>query len=388
MRRIGVVAVVLLLITAFGAGVGGVGGVGVAAATDNGSCEFPVSVTDATGTEVVIEEEPDEVVALGPSTAQTLWEIGADEKVTGMPVNQYTEDLDGAEERENVFEADDFTVDLETVIDLDPDLVIAPSVIGEEDVESLRDAGLTVYLVGPESSIDDVRESVALKGELVGECEGATETVEWMDEQIAEIEANAPEGDDRPTVYVPVGGGFTAGEGSLTAELIETAGGDNLGSVVGIQFYDEISQEEIIAHDPDVIVHTDSVELSNEPEYGALTETTAMQHDQIVLVDGNEFSQPAPGIVRGLETLSDGFQNVETGDPADTSADDPTETPADGTDSDDEPADDSVGDDGDAVADTDEDAPGFGIAIAGLVLVGSSLLLAIRSRQSVGADRT
>ena len=82
MRDLFVVVVTLLVFTsALGMGTAGAHD-GVAAAQPE--CEFPVSVTDATGEEITIEEEPESVVAMQPSDAQILWEIGAQERVAGL----------------------------------------------------------------------------------------------------------------------------------------------------------------------------------------------------------------------------------------------------------------------------------------------------------------
>ena len=72
------------------------------AANEQSECSFPVETEDNTGQTVTVEEEPEEVVVLAPSAAQHMWEIGAEEKVVGMPVNQFTAYLEGSEERTNV----------------------------------------------------------------------------------------------------------------------------------------------------------------------------------------------------------------------------------------------------------------------------------------------
>jgi len=120
----------------------------VSAGHDDGDCTFPVSATDATGTEVTIEEEPDEVVALDAASAQTLWEVGAEDTVTGMPVRSYTEYLEGSENRTDVLSEDGLSVDTETVVELEPDLVVAPNFTPPETIQQLRDADLTVYQSG------------------------------------------------------------------------------------------------------------------------------------------------------------------------------------------------------------------------------------------------
>jgi len=57
-------------------------------------CEYPLTMTDATGEEVTIESEPESVVTLYPGDAQLAYSIGAEGKVVGMPVSEYTESLD------------------------------------------------------------------------------------------------------------------------------------------------------------------------------------------------------------------------------------------------------------------------------------------------------
>jgi iron complex transport system substrate-binding protein len=62
-----------------------------AASHEDGDCSFPVSVMDATGTEVTVDDAPEEIVTLDAASAQTCWEIGAEERITGTPVRSYTE---------------------------------------------------------------------------------------------------------------------------------------------------------------------------------------------------------------------------------------------------------------------------------------------------------
>jgi len=38
-----------------------------------GECTFPVTMTDATGTDVTLSEEPTRIVTVNPSAAQILW---------------------------------------------------------------------------------------------------------------------------------------------------------------------------------------------------------------------------------------------------------------------------------------------------------------------------
>lgn len=354
MRNSFAVVVALLMITST-AGVGMVGTSDIAAAQPE--CEFPVSVTDATGEEITIEEEPERIVAMQPSDAQTLWEIDAQEKVVGMPVGQYTEYLDNHDQVEDISEGDGITVSTERVVDLEPDLVLASAVADEEQIEQLREAGLIVYHTEDETSIDDVIESTETIGQLTGECEAAAETTDWMEEELGAIE-QAVEGEEPPTVFYAMGGGFTAGEGTFIEDVIQRAGGENLGSEAGIEFYGQISEEVVISEDPDWIIYPDAFE---EPDVSdqVIESTTAGQEDRVVQVDANRMNQPGPQVVHAVDTLAETFHPEAYADAGDdTAATEETES----EDEDEEPA------------DAEEDQPGFGIVAALVALIAAGLL--------------
>jgi iron complex transport system substrate-binding protein len=355
MRNLITVVVALVVLTStVGVGMGGAES-GIVAAQPE--CEFPVTVTDATGEEITLEEEPERIIAMQPSDAQILWEIGAEEKVVGMPVGQYTEYLENHDEPEDISEDDGLTVSTEAVIDLEPDLVHASAVADEEQIEQLRDAGLTVYQSQEEASIDDVISSTETAGELTGECEGAAETVEWMEEELGAIE-QAVEGEESPTVLYAMGGGFTAGEGTFIEDVIETAGGENLGSEAEIEFYGQISEEVVIAEDPDWIVYPDGFEEPDVSEQ-VIESTTAGAEDQVVTVDAQRMNQPGPQVVHTVDTLAETFHPDAYAAAQDGTAEDTEPEEAE----EEEPA------------DAEEEQPGFGIAAALAALLAAGFLL-------------
>jgi hypothetical protein len=90
-------------------------------------------MTDATGEEITLQERPERVTTTNPSAAQTMWEIGAKEKVVGL--TKYAAYLEGAETRTNVSGAEQI-VSLERVVALEPDLVR-----GEHDAAVLGNCG-------------------------------------------------------------------------------------------------------------------------------------------------------------------------------------------------------------------------------------------------------
>ncbi|MGM0590022.1 MAG: PGF-CTERM-anchored ABC transporter substrate-binding protein [Halobacteriota archaeon] len=289
-------------------------------------CEFPFTATDATGTEVTVESEPQRIVTLSPSAAQTVWEIGGEDKVVGL--TQYAAYLDGAETRTNVSGAGQSFVNVERVVSLDPDIVLAPSTIPEETVEKLRETGLTVYRFQSQSSIDDIERKTLLTGQLTGECEGATETAEWMQAELETVQ-RVTENVERPRVLY-VFFGYTAGSDTFADAVIELAGGDNVAADAGISGYEQISQEVVVESNPEWIVVNDGA--TQIPETRAYQNTHAVQHDQTVVLREPYISQPAPRIVRSVVKLTKALHPEAYREATSTSTAATTETPAEPTD--------------------------------------------------------
>jgi iron complex transport system substrate-binding protein len=288
------VLVVLSVVT-----VSGVGAPAVAASSDQ--CSFPVTKTDAMGTEVTVEEEPDRVVTLNPSAAQTMWEIGAKDKVVG--VSKYAAYLEGASSKTNVSGPGGTTVVPEKVVALEPDLVLAPNTIDDEMVQKLRDNGLTVYKFRAADSLDFIVQKTRLTGELVGECDGAEETATWMDQQLRVIR-DAVEGQDGPRVLYTFGGGYSAGKETFINTAIETAGGKNV-AAEKFSGYNPISEETIVDEDPQWIVrNTYEPEV---PETDAYNQTTAVKEGNVLVINTNLINQPAPRIIYPIRKMVQTF---------------------------------------------------------------------------------
>lgn len=318
-------------------------------------CAFPVTLTDATGSEVTVDERPDEVVVLGPSAAQTLWDVGAREQVVGMPVGQYTAYLEGSSEREDVYTQDD-SVNQEKVVAMGPDLVIAPNIITNDTVAGLRDAGVTVYRADFGRSLAAINEKTRLFGRLTGNCQAADGTVAAVRDRVETVEA-AVAGEDRPRVLY-YSFNFTAGQGTFVTSLIEIAGGSNVAAEAGVTGYEPINPELVADSDPEWVVHQGSSTPPTGPPYSG---TTAYERNQTVAVDANLVSQAGPRVVQPLTTMAAAFHpeayasaNASTPTPTATASATPTASPS--------PSDTTAG-----------DGAGFGALVA-VVAVGLALL--------------
>jgi iron complex transport system substrate-binding protein len=326
----------------------------VAPAVAQESCGFPMTRTDATDTDVRVPAEPERVVTLAPSAAQTMWSIAAEQKVVG--VTKYASYLEGATNRTNVSGSGPGFADVETVVGLNPDLVLAPDVVSNETVEKLRAAGVTVYKFREPQGLEDVIAQTRLTGRLVGECDGAETVAEDMETRLNEVRETVGDRDRPRVLYVFYG--YTAGEGTFIDEILTTAGGTNVAAEAGIDGYAQVSQETVVQQDPEWIV-TNSDD-PGVPDSEAYASTTAVRQGQTVVVPIEYLNQPAPRTIRAVEQLARSFHAG-----AFEATPEPTATtrPADA---------------GGPTADTPSttSSPGFGAlpALAALALLGVSLL--------------
>jgi iron complex transport system substrate-binding protein len=368
MRQAARIAFVALLVV--GAAVSaGVGTVAATTATQE-DCRYPVQAVDASGEKAVVEQEPERVVTLNPSAAQTLWEIGAQEKVVG--VSQFAGFLDGAESREVVTKGFPSTVQTEKVLSLDPDLVLAPNTIDNETVSKLRQANITVYRFRLATSIEDVYAKTERIGRLVGACQGAAETVAGMQERIDHVR-QAVAGQDRPTVmYVSGEQLYSPGPNTFIGGMIEAAGGYNIAADANsTRPYPKLSPEFIAQQDPEWLVVPYTAANANKsakelvPDSPALKNTTAYEEGNIVKVNANHVSQPAPRIVQPVEAMAKAFHPE-----AYAAANQTTTTTADTTET---TTTDSVNADPTDTT-TSDGQPGFTAGVAAVALAGAALV--------------
>ena len=267
---------------------------GIVAETEAG-CTYPFTRVDATGTNVTVRDPPERVVTLYPSAAQTMWEIGGQEKVVGMsPYGTYLEDTDGIET------VGAYPSDVDTVANQSPDLVLAPNVTFKSTIRQLRARGVTVYHFREAASIERIYGKTRLTGRLVDRCAAADIRVREMRRDVRLVESATSRVEPEPVLHLLGPSGFTAGDGTFVHMIIEKAGGENVGERYEPGYepgYYRITGAQARASDPAWITRSRTFDLS------AFSGTTAVEAGQTIELNTNYVSQPAPRIVQPMLTI-------------------------------------------------------------------------------------
>lgn len=270
-----------------------------------GQTGFPFTFTDDLGRSVTLTAPAGRIVSLVPSYSQALFAIGAGDTLVGVTrFDNYPPELVRiVNEGRIVVVGGGFDPDFEKVVALRPDVVLGDGPSHRTAIKKLEELGLQVIYLNPEK-MADVINRIILLGRITGRDSGAGRLAQGMNQRIINILAKVQATPIRPRVYVEVWNDplISVGPGTLSDELVNSAGGANIFADSSVKF-PIVSSETLIKRDPEVIilVHTGSVdEVKRRPGWNLVS---AVKNNRIFEIIPRLFS-PGPSIVDGLEAVA------------------------------------------------------------------------------------
>ena len=274
--------------------------------------DFPVTVVDDAGRTVTIESEPQRIVSLAPSNTEILFALGLGSRVVGVtPWCDYPPEVKDLVEEGNNTVVGVMPTNIELIISLEPDLVLAYTLMDWENLQTLEDMGIPVLVLDP-ATIDDVYDDILMVGKVTGVYDNAVSLVEQMQTMINNVEKKVENVQEKVKVahmcwLEPI---WVSGSGTFINNVIEKAGGVNVFSDVSGSVM--VSPETIIQKNPDIIVYT-SVGLQTNPSEvrsqikEMFPTVNAVKNDKVYLLlddAANMLERPGPGLADGVETLA------------------------------------------------------------------------------------
>ena len=258
-----------------------------AAAPTASAAAFPVTLSDFQSRSVTVQARPLRIVSIGPSITEFLFALGAGPRVVG--VDDFSDEPAAAKAVEKV---GGFKVNLEKVVALRPDLVLSVK-FSDGTIEKLTSAGLLVLVVDPQTA-GDVARTATLLGRAVG-AEGDA-LARDIQRKVDEVRAKTAAATAKPRVYHEIDASdptkiFTVGPGSFINDLIEIAGGTNV-AAKATSAYPQLSAEEILRADPEVIVLA-AADYSAKPDQVA----ARAGWSAITAVKNKRFGSIAPSLI-------------------------------------------------------------------------------------------
>lgn len=287
----------------------------MSACNNNGNDESLETATPEAILEVTPTASPEaedqismRIISLAPSNTEILFALGLGNEVVGV-----TKNCDYPPEAAEKITIGGFaTPDLEKILELEPDLVLATSKHEEDIVPEMENRGLKVLTLAPKT-LEEVLESILKVGSETGKEDESSLLVADMQQKIDAIadKVESLTEDEKPSVFYitwhdPI---WTAGNGTFIHEQIQTAGGRNIfGDFEG---HLETNLETIIDKNPQVILASSGHGVAEDsPTTWVNTDerlrgVEARLNDTVYEVDANLISRAGPRIVNGLKIMAE-----------------------------------------------------------------------------------
>jgi iron complex transport system substrate-binding protein len=272
-----------------------------------GETKSPIEITDQLGRAVKLDKIPQRIISLAPSNTEILFALGLADRV--VAVTDYCNYPPEAKEKPSI--GGFSTPNIEKIVALSPDLVLAASIQQKQVIPSLVQRGITVFALAPKT-LDEVLEAITLVGKITGKGGEASGLVAEMKNRIKAVtdKTDSLSQEQRPRVFYitwhdPL---MTAGAGTLHDELIQKAGGTNVAR--DLTGYAGITLEAVIEASPEVMVAGVGMGTgADAPFQFAMTEprlrnTDARLHNQVYAIDVDLVGRAGPRIVDALEQLA------------------------------------------------------------------------------------
>lgn len=276
----------------------------------------PIVLIDQAGREVTLDGPAQTIVSSYYITTYASIALGVEDRLVGIESKAdsrtiYQMAAPELLELPSVGTLKEF--DLEATAALKPDLVILPKKLIDY-AQALTDLSIPVLVVYPESQ-DLLEEMLSLISTACGVEENGDKLLSYYEETLNEIEAITTQVENKASVYMAGNSSYltTAPDGMYQSTLITLAGGINAAAEIQGDYWSEVSYEDILAMNPDVIILPATAEYSVDDILNdiQLSDVTAVKEGMVyqMPVGIEEWDSPIPSGVLGIRWLCSVLHN-------------------------------------------------------------------------------
>ena len=271
---------------------------------------YPLTLTDHAGRTVTIEDQPEKLVSGYYISTSAVIALDLEDALVGIEAKAakraiYKLSAPQLIDLPSVGTAKEF--DLEGCAALEPDLVILPLKL-KNAAETLTSLGIDVLLVNPENQalLTDMINLIALAMGVPENAQALLDFTAQQESRLTEALANV----SKPSVYLAGNSSMlsTAGDAMYQSDMIRLAGGQNVASEIADSYWVEISYEQLLAWNPEVII------LASDASYTAedvmsdpnLASCEAVKNGRVYQMPGDAeaWDSPVPSGILGAVWLA------------------------------------------------------------------------------------
>jgi len=236
------------------------------------------------------ERPPERVISLGPVTTEEIYLLSSQDKLVADTI--YCVRPPEAKLKEKIGSIEDFN--LEKIVSLKPDLVLATELTNPQAVAKLRSLGVRVENIPNARNFGDICRTFLTLGRLLGKEKQAQAIIAKVQAQVEVLKAvvvHAP----KVSVIVQVGSNplVVVGRNTFPDDFIQSAGGTN---AVKAQGYLQYSMEKVLGDNPEVMIIS-SMGFDGEQEKANWEKFSILSpviHHKIFIIDQYLLCSPTP----------------------------------------------------------------------------------------------
>ena len=249
------------------------------------------------------------IVSLSPTATEILFAIGAGDQV--VAVDQFSNYPDDAP----FSDLDGFSINVEAVAALEPQLVVMQSNQASSELEAL---GMTVIVQDSPADFDGIYAQIEQVGAATGHVAEAAELVLRMQTDIAALVDEAPDAGGL-TYYHELGVDYySLNSDSFIAQVYGLFGLESIGDQADSEAfggYLPLSEEFILGADPDMIFLADTIYAEQTAATVAARpgweDLTAVRNGAVVELNDDVASRWGPRVVEFVEAIANVLERVE-----------------------------------------------------------------------------
>ena len=268
-----------------------------------------ITVTDGLGSAIQLAQPAQRVISLAPSNTEILYAIGAGSLLVAR------DDFSNYPEEANALPSIGGSMtnfNLEEITSLQPDLILASPLISPDQVNAIKVVTPNVFVVPNPTDLEGLYTNLVNVGMLTGHQAEAEQLAADLRARADAVLAKTAAVTEKPKVFYELDATepakpWTAGPGTFIDLLIGLAGGENIGASLQGEWA-QISQEELIVQDPEIILLGDALyggitpeSLAGRPGWGAIS---AVKNERVLPFNDDLVSRPGPRMIEGLEELA------------------------------------------------------------------------------------
>lgn len=243
---------------------------------------------------------PKRIISLAPYTTEQIYLLGAQDNLIGTTI--YCQRPAEAKNKEKVATA--IEVNLEKIVSMKPDLVLATPLTDRVAIEKLIYLNIKVIVFKDAKTFDGICEQFLELGKIIGKEEVAKKIINEAKKELGLIKEKTSLF-SRPRVFIQVGARplVTANKDYFINDFIEFAGGINIAKdSKGILY----SREKVLLDNPQVIIIVSmGIATKEEKMFWQKYQTLdAVKNNRIYIADSNILCSPTPlSFIDGLKQI-------------------------------------------------------------------------------------